>query len=102
VLITGPLTVVSGLLLEDLEAVVREAVSNVVRHSGARALSVTVAVGDEVVVDIGDDGIGVPADLARRSGLANLATRARDRGGDFTIRNRREGGAQLRWTVPFG
>jgi signal transduction histidine kinase len=44
---TGPLSVVDAGLAEHAEAVVREAVSNAVRHADAHSLSVNVAVGDE-------------------------------------------------------
>ena len=40
---------------------------------------------------------GVPADISRRSGLANLAARAENAGGSFSVTNRPEGGTVLRW-----
>ena len=44
----GPLSVVDATLADHAEAVVREAVSNAVRHAEAAALAISVAVEDEV------------------------------------------------------
>ena len=81
---TGPLSVVDAALADDAEAVVREAVSNAVRHAGATTLTVNVAVGDDLCIDVVDDGRGIPADVTG-SGLTNLRRRAEDAGGQFSI-----------------
>ena len=72
----------------DLVAVVRELVTNVVRHADAQRVTVTVTAGDEIRVTVTDDGCGLPP-VTVRSGLANLADRAERRGGRFSIRHRR-------------
>ena len=56
-------------------AVVREAVSNAVRHAGAERVTVTVEADDDLLIDIVDDGIGIDP-TAARSGLRNLDERA--------------------------
>ena len=58
-----------------------EAVSNAVRHSGASHLTIDVSIGDDLVVDVIDDGCGISADNDRRSGLTNLRRRAEQVGG---------------------
>ena len=45
----------------------------------------TVAVDDGLVVDVTDDGIGPPLDLAAGTGLVNLQARAAEVGGAFTL-----------------
>ncbi|MBC8090433.1 MAG: GAF domain-containing protein [Pseudonocardia sp.] len=82
-------------------AVVREAVSNVVRHAGAAAVTVTVEAGAELRVDVLDDGVGIGPGLAR-SGLHNLAERARECGGSLTVGPGTSGGTRLSWRVPLG
>ena len=72
-------------LTPDLVAVVRELVTNVVRHAEAQRVTVTVSAGEEVRVTVTDDGCGMPP-VTVRSGLANLADRAERRGGRFSIR----------------
>ncbi len=92
--------VVTGALAEDVLAVVREGLANVAKHSEAKNASVTVAVEDgSVSVEIRDDGIGI-APNARRSGLANLESRAVQRGGTFSL-DAGQVGTLLRWHIPL-
>jgi hypothetical protein len=66
-------------------AVVREAVSNAVHHARATELTVTVAVTDRwLLIDVTDDGTGIPADVTRRGGLRNLHGRAAQLHGTFS------------------
>ncbi|MCS7479361.1 GAF domain-containing protein [Umezawaea endophytica] len=92
---------VSDELAEHVEAVVREAVSNVVRHARASALTVTVEAGDELIISIVDDGVGVPQDIAR-SGLLNLEHRAQRFGGSLSVTSGTGGGSRVTWRVPLG
>lgn len=96
----GPLDVVPGALAENGLAVVREAVSNAVRHSGAAKLRVIISVGDELVIDVTDDGVGIP-DTVTRSGLRNMARRAADSGGSCIIERPETGGTRLLWSAPM-
>ncbi len=97
----GPTTTVSDELAEHAEAVVIEALSNAVRHSGSATITVAVSVGDELLVEITDDGCGIPADNPRHSGLANMTQRAKGFGGDCTITSPLAGGTHVRWTAPL-
>ncbi|MGS2811401.1 GAF domain-containing protein [Nocardia sp. MW-W600-9] len=99
--LAGPVTVLEPLLSDHVEAVLREAVSNVVRHAKATTVSVELVVKDEVTIEIADDGTGVDPEVRRRSGLANLAARAEEVGGTFTMRARDQGGTVLRWSAPL-
>ncbi len=96
----GPLDVVPPDLAQHAEAVVREAVSNAVRHSRAKELGVTISVDDDLVIDIVDDGVGIP-DTVARSGLHNISQRAIDCGGLCDISRRPGGGAHILWSVPM-
>src|SRR3954451_10874003 len=89
-------SLVTGELASDVEAVVREGISNAARHSGARHVTVTLDVADDVVVEVVDDGRGVDA-RAARSGLRNLEQRACQRGGDLSVEALPAGGTRLRW-----
>ncbi|SFE86598.1 GAF domain-containing sensor histidine kinase [Blastococcus tunisiensis] len=93
-------SLVTGELAADVEAVVREAVSNAARHSGGRHVTVTLDVADDVVVEVVDDGQGID-ERAARSGLRNLEQRARRRGGDATVEPLPDGGTRLRWHAPL-
>jgi signal transduction histidine kinase len=85
-------------VVNDVVAVVRELVTNVVRHAGASRLTVAVTVTDAVSVVVTDDGHGMPP-VAVRSGLANLADRADRRGGRLTI-STGSSGTEVGWSVP--
>ena len=96
----GPLSVVDAALADHAEAVVREAVSNAVRHSGAHTLTVNVRVEDELSLEVIDDGCGIPADVTA-SGLNNLRARAEKVGGTLTLNAAPGGGTVLRWVAPL-
>ncbi|ACZ87657.1 GAF domain-containing sensor histidine kinase [Streptosporangium roseum] len=86
---------------EQLLAVLREALSNVVRHARASKVEVAVEAGeDRLVLTVIDDGLGVP-EGGRRSGLRNLQDRAERLDGSFTVESRPGGGTCLMWSVPL-
>src|SRR5208283_3598966 len=58
----GPMTAVDGELADHAEAVTAEAISNALRHSGASRLTVEISVADMFILDIIDNGCGIPAD----------------------------------------
>jgi signal transduction histidine kinase len=99
--IHGPTTAVGGELAEHAEAVTAEAVSNALRHSGASRLTVEVRVGDMFVLDIIDNGCGIPAGNDRNSGLSNMKYRAEQLGGACEITNPPEGGTRVHWAAPL-
>ncbi|WP_063044230.1 sensor histidine kinase [Nocardia pseudovaccinii] len=106
--VTGPLSVLEAELADHAEAVVREAVSNAVRHSGAAIVSVEISVADDLTIVVTDDGWGIPNHVIR-SGLRNLEQRAEKSAGQFTIgpavagMHETEGmpGTKLSWSVPL-
>jgi signal transduction histidine kinase len=56
-----------------------------------------------VHVEVEDDGVGLPATRDRRSGTGNLAARARQHGGTFSLGVAPGGqGTLLSWEVPLG
>ena len=72
---------------DELLAVVKEALSNALRHSGAADIDVRVDAGeDRVVVTVADDGGGFDPGRAHRGmGLANMAGRVEAAGGSFRV-----------------
>jgi signal transduction histidine kinase len=98
---SGPMTAVGSQLGQHAEAVVAEAVSNAVRHSGATHLNIEIAVADELRIDVVDNGCGIPEDNQRRSGLANLHRRAEQVGGSCSISTPATGGTEVHWTAPL-
>ncbi|MFI1913626.1 GAF domain-containing sensor histidine kinase [Nocardia sp. NPDC020380] len=83
-------------------AVLRESLSNVVRHADATRIDVAVTVDpDELRISVADNGIGV-GDAHPRGGLRNIADRATALGGILELGpgldNR---GTALLWRVPI-
>ncbi|HZD66244.1 MAG TPA: GAF domain-containing sensor histidine kinase [Acidimicrobiales bacterium] len=100
----GPVdTTVPRGLGEHLVATLREALTNVARHARATHAEVLVAAdGSEVVLTVVDNGVGVPDEpVASGRGLPNMASRASELGGQFSLRTRPEGGSRLTWRVPI-
>jgi signal transduction histidine kinase len=97
----GPIDLLADdALTDDAVAVIREGLSNVLQHAQARSVDLHLdGTGDSLVVVIRDDGTGIDAP-ARSSGLTNLETRARSRGGSFSARRLSPHGTELRWAVP--
>ncbi len=87
-------------LRPHLLAVLREALSNVVRHANATSVVVHLRAADEVVLTVTDDGIGY-VDNGRRSGLRNMAERAESLGGTVEVGQAGPGGGTVVvWRVP--
>jgi len=86
-------------------AVLREALSNVVRHARATTVEVTVRAitGADLVVSVTDDGVGVvaPARPAGR-GMENMTRRAQALGGEIRVEPGPAGkGTTVTWRVPL-
>lgn len=88
----------------ELLATLREALSNAARHAGASLVEVEVAVGDDVVLRVRDDGRGLGEGTAGAGyGLRNMAERAEGLGGRFVIGPGGPGGGTVvEWRVPAG
>ncbi|WP_461000704.1 sensor histidine kinase [Streptomonospora sediminis] len=84
---------------EHVLAVLGEALSNIARHADASRTQIRVLVDDAVMVEVEDDGTGLP-EGGRRSGLTNLADRAARCGGTFEATRRPGGGTRLCWRAP--
>ena len=91
----------------NLYRIVQEAVSNVVRHAGARTAAVHVRrVADSVVATIRDDGRGfaLPRDAAGRLalgfGMSGMAERARILGGHIEVLSTPGSGTHIEVTAP--
>ncbi|MBF6079357.1 GAF domain-containing protein [Nocardia beijingensis] len=99
--LAGPVSVLTSTIFDHVEAVLRESLSNVVRHAHASTVSVKLTIGDDVVLEVADNGIGLPEELSRRSGLANMAARTEESGGSFSTGKAPAGGTVVRWSVPL-
>ena len=101
--IEGELERLAGDERFEVMRVLNEAVSNVVRHSDATQMGVSLSVSpDALTLVVDDDGIGLDAvSDVTGLGLRNLNRRAVERGGSFDIDASPEHGTTLRWSIPL-
>ena len=98
---TGPVdTLIHGTVIGEIEAVIREGMTNVAKHAQASQVTLEVsAASGWLSVRLSDDGIGMKQPQ-RSSGLGNLRHRAEGLGGSLTIEDHPGGGTMLTWTIP--
>ena len=87
---------------EALVRIVREAVSNTVRHGDATCVTVGLSGGDGVRVSVEDDGVGF--DPAERNGggfgLTSMSERARALGGELSVSSGPGQGTRIEVVIP--
>lgn len=87
---------------DHLLAVVRESLTNSAKHSRANRFVVTLSVGDEAVLEVIDDGVGIDLSTQGKGlGLTNLRNRAEKLGGTFEVQSGAGGGTRVTWSVPL-
>jgi signal transduction histidine kinase len=88
---------------DHLLAVLREALTNAGKHAQATRFVVTISVGEDLRLEVTDNGSGMarPASGDEGLGLANLTNRAEKLGGTFEVQEAEGGGTRLVWCVPW-
>ncbi len=79
-----------------------EALANVVHHAGARRCIIKLAVGDELLLTITDDGGGLPTDVQAGVGLRSMRERAAALGGVLSLASAPDGGTCVCARLPLG
>lgn len=99
--LSGELADIPSARADHIRAALREALSNVVRHSGASETRVELhRDGAGVRLRVRDNGCGVPRGVAKR-GLAHLAERAEAAGGRYAMESSPSRGTLLTFDVPL-
>jgi signal transduction histidine kinase len=78
-----------------------EALTNVVRHARARSCTIAVRREDGLVIQIVDDGRGIPPEAPRGIGLRSMRERAEELGGSCTIVSPPGGGTHVKVCLPI-
>ena len=103
--VTGDLAAVPTAVGSAAYRIVQEAVTNVVRHSGATRARIDVTVGpDDLDVSVTDNGRGPGSDDPEHAGtgLRGMRERAAALGGRIDLTAAPGGGARLHATLPLG
>lgn len=100
--ISGSFAAVRGTVIDDVLQLIREALSNALRHAEATEVTVVVTEGDDrIAVEVVDNGIGF--DLTETEpglGLANLVSRAERAEGELRIDTAPGEGTHITATIP--
>jgi signal transduction histidine kinase len=96
-----PVTVVSGEFRRNVYLTIKETLHNIVKHSQAGCVWLTIETGPQLVVTIQDDGVGFDRAQVRpfSNGLGNMRQRMEDVGGELQILS--GGGTTVRIIVPL-
>lgn len=95
---------INSLCRHQLFMAFKEALTNVVRHSGATELHLDFRTDQkELQILITDNGRGLPPDCGKEdmNGISNMRERLQKLGGTFEITNESAGGAMLRFRLPL-
>lgn len=85
-----------------LHRIVREAISNTIRHAQARHLRIRVRAPDgELMLELTDDGSGVCSEVLLGSGMRNMRTRAGELDGRIEWVAGTQGGAKVLLRMPL-
>lgn len=89
-------------LLFDVSCVIREAVSNAVRHGDATTVFISAEIADdELQLEVDDNGCGVDERaVGIGNGTRNITARAARRCGTCRIERKASGGTKVTWKVP--
>jgi signal transduction histidine kinase len=78
----------------------REILSNVVRHSQATEVDIKIDTDDKLIeIIVRDNGVGFVPNVGSGRGVRNLSSRARELGGNCTIKSKVGSGTTVRWTA---
>jgi len=98
-----PARTLNAEIRRHLYLAVKEAITNAIKHARASELRLALRLdGDRLVVDVADDGRGLPADLdPNGNGLKNFRERMAAAGGTVAVTSVPGGGTQLTFTTPL-
>lgn len=83
--VTGDLAGLPAAVEVAAYRIVQEALTNVRKHARARHVRVALHRGDELLVVVADDGVGVPAERRAGVGLSSMTERAAELGGTCAV-----------------
>lgn len=81
---------------------VKEATNNAVKYSKAKQLTILIqVVGNQIAVEISDDGVGFDTSIIKGNGLGNMQKRIEELRGQFSIESEINKGTKIKATFPI-
>jgi signal transduction histidine kinase len=81
--------------------IVQEAITNVVRHAHARKCTIHLTCEEQLIIEVIDDGQGLPPAYRCGVGLTSMRERAEELGGSWQIVPRLDGGTGVHAELPY-
>jgi signal transduction histidine kinase len=97
---SGPLDGLPAAVEVAAYRIVVEALNNVNRHAGATRCRVVLALAEQLVLEVHDDGVGLPPGLVPGIGLASIRERTQELGGSWSVGASDAGGVAIRVSLP--
>jgi PAS domain S-box-containing protein len=98
----GDLGTLDASTSDHLYRMVQEAITNVARHAHARRAEISTRLEDgALIIEVSDDGIGIPASVSNGFGLRTIRYRAQAIGAEFAINAARPRGTRLCVRLPL-
>jgi two-component system sensor histidine kinase UhpB len=95
------LDAIDAVVSQTVYRVMQEGITNVLRHAQATEMRLKATATDgKVLVEISDDGVGMPADVVMGRGLTGMRERVRALGGTFELSSS-DGKTRVRCSLPF-
>ncbi|MFQ5420984.1 MAG: sensor histidine kinase, partial [Anaerolineae bacterium] len=99
---SGPLPTLPAAVEVAAYRIAQEAMTNVVRHAGAAACQVTLALEPGALcLTVADDGCGLPADIQPGIGLRSMQERVAELDGRFAIESHSGSGTKIKAALPL-
>jgi signal transduction histidine kinase len=93
-------TLASDAIGDQIVAVLRDAITNALRHAKASEITVTIEAGSDLVLEVVDNGVAMSGEIAR-TGRLTAQRRADQCGGTAQLESLPAGGNRLVWRAPF-
>ena len=81
--------------------IIQEALTNIIRHSGAEKCKISISLNANLHIEIKDQGSGLPSEHHRGIGLASMRQRAEELDGRFQIDSSPNGGTNITVDLPL-
>lgn len=97
----GPLPALPAAVEVAAYRIAIEAMTNVARHAHARSCLLRLDVGEELTVEVRDDGVGLPPGRLAGVGLGSMTDRANELGGRCVVARLADGGTRVMAHLPL-